>query len=107
MPSPIASVLGAASAASSALPLAKAQGALSPNKVRELAEEFESVFLKDMLEEMFAGVADGDPFGNTEGADAWRSIQVEEFGRAISRAGGIGIADYVQRELIALQESQS
>jgi Rod binding domain-containing protein len=59
-----------------------------------------------MLEEMFAGIGDDDPFGNSEGAATWRSLQVEEFGRAISRAGGIGLAEHVERQLIALQESK-
>ena len=105
MTAPLAPVLAAAgSAAIAAAPLAQS---LSLDKIKAVAGEFESVFLNNMLEEMFAGVGEDDPFGNSEGAATWRSLQTEEFGRAISRAGGIGLAEHVERQLIALQESQS
>ena len=104
MTAPLASVLAAAgSAASAAAPIAQS---LSLDKIKAVAGEFESVFLNNMLEEMFAGVGEDDPFGNSEGAATWRSLQTEEFGRAISRAGGIGLAEHVERHLIALQESK-
>ncbi len=108
MPAPLASLLGAGSAAASvAAPLMQAGGPLSPDRIKTLAADFESVFLNSVLEEMFADATEGDPFAEGEGAEAWRSIQVEEFGRAISQAGGIGLAEHVQRQLIALQENQS
>jgi len=111
MPAPLTSTLAVAGA-SVAKPLmqAKAQGmnqAMSLDKIKSVASEFESVFLGNMLEEMFAGVEEGDPFANTEGAETWRSMRTEEFARAISRAGGIGLAAHVERHLISLQETQS
>jgi Rod binding domain-containing protein len=72
-----------------------------------LAQDFEAVFLTNMLEEMFAGLEDEDPFGGGAGSSTWRSLQTEEFARVIAEAGGIGLADHVQRQLIALQENQS
>jgi flagellar protein FlgJ len=109
MSASLTATLGMASSVSSAaapIMQAKASG-MSPDKIKAVAGEFESVFLNNMLEEMFAGVGEDDPFGNSEGAATWRSLQTEEFGRAISRAGGIGLAEHVERHLIALQESQS
>ena len=107
MTAPLASTLAVAGS-SIAAPLmqAKANG-LSLDKIKQVASEFESVFLGNMLEEMFAGVEEGDPFANTEGAETWRSMRTEEFARAISRAGGIGLAAHVERHLISLQEIQS
>ena len=108
MTSPLASALGmAGSVASATAPLMQAKAAMSLDRIKSVAGEFESVFLNNMLEEMFAGVGDDDPFGNTEGASTWRSLRTEEFGRAIARAGGIGLSEHVERHLIALQESQS
>ena len=107
MTAPLASALAVAGS-SIAAPLmqAKANG-MSLDKIKQVASEFESVFLGNMLEEMFAGVEEGDPFADTEGAETWRSMRTEEFARAISRAGGIGLAAHVERHLISLQEIQS
>jgi Rod binding domain-containing protein len=104
MPAPLTATLGIAGSGASAA--AAARQTMSLEKIKAASSDFESVFLNNMLEEMFAGVGDDDPFGNSEGAATWRSLQVEEFGRAISRAGGIGLAEHVERQLIALQESK-
>lgn len=79
---------------------------LSRAKIRETAQEFESVFLNGMLEQMFEGVEEDGPFDSGEGGRIWRSLRTEEFARTISRAGGIGLAEHVERQLIALQEKQ-
>ena len=34
----------------------------------------------------------------------WRSLEVDEFGKAFAKAGGVGIADMVVRQMIQLQE---
>jgi flagellar protein FlgJ len=79
---------------------------MSRAKIKEVAQEFESVFLANMMEEMFAGIGEDDPF-ESQGSDTWRSLRTEEFARSIARAGGIGLAEHVQRHLIAMQESKS
>lgn len=72
--------------------------------VRAVAEEFEAVFLSTMLQHMFAGVATDGPFGGGRSEETWRSLLVEEYGKSVAAAGGIGIADEIARELLALQE---
>jgi Rod binding domain-containing protein len=104
MPAALTAALAVAGSGASAA--AAARQTMSLEKIKAVSSDFESVFLNNMLEEMFAGIGDDDPFGNSEGAATWRSLQVEEFGRAISRAGGIGLAEHVERQLIALQESK-
>jgi flagellar protein FlgJ len=82
--------------------------ALSPaakKKIKNAAEQFESVFLTNMFEEMFAGIQEQEgPLGAGEAQSAWRSMLVEEYANTVARNGGIGVAEHVQRELIALQE---
>jgi len=77
-------------------------------KIKDTAQQFESVFLTNMLEEMFAGVQEKEgPLGagdSQQGQSAWRSILTEEYANTIAKSGGVGVADHVQRELIALQE---
>jgi Rod binding domain-containing protein len=106
---PLAATLGVAAAAlEAASPLMNASSAnMNLARIKAAAEEFESVFLGDMLEAMFEGVGEDDPFNNAEGAATWRSVQTEEMARGIARAGGIGLADHVARHLIAIQESRS
>jgi Rod binding domain-containing protein len=55
---------------------------------------------------MFAGVNEG-PFGGGQAANTWRSFLTDEYARNFAKAGGIGIADSVYKELIALQEARA
>lgn len=72
--------------------------------VREAAVEFEAVFLNTMLQNMFTGLDQGGTWGAGPGADAWQSLLIDEYARSIAETGGIGLADSVERELLALQE---
>ena len=74
--------------------------------VREAAEQFEAVFLSQMLAPMFETVETDPLFGGGPGERMYKSLMVEEYGKAISRAGGVGIADHVEREILRLQEAQ-
>ena len=87
-------------------PLDTIRGVDGSNKTaaREAAEEFEAVFLNTMLQNMFTGLENGGTWGSGHGADAWQSLLIDEYARSISEAGGIGLADSVERELLALQE---
>ena len=75
------------------------------SKVRATAEGFEAVFLNNMLQSMFTGLEEGGTWGNGDGAEAWRGMLINEYAQSISKSGGIGIADAVERELLALQEA--
>ena len=73
-------------------------------QARRVAEEFEAFFLSQALQPMFANISAEEPFGGGPGEDLWRSMQVDEYGKAFARAGGIGIADAVLREILKMQE---
>jgi Rod binding domain-containing protein len=102
MTAPVAAALSAASSAASA-----ASRVLSPDRIKAVSQEFESVFLSNMMEEMFAGVEEDGPFDSGPGSSTWRSLRTEEFARSIAAAGGIGLADHVRNQLMALQEKSS
>jgi len=76
----------------------------SQKQARKVADDFEAVFLSQMLKPMFEGIKPEAPFGGGNSEAMWRSMQIEEYGKAITKAGGIGIADSVYREMIKLQE---
>lgn len=83
---------------------ASAQTGAGAQVARKAAEEFESVFLTTMLEGMFTGLDAEPPFGGGSTEKTYRSLLVSEYAKQISGNGGIGIADQITRDLIALQE---
>jgi Rod binding domain-containing protein len=74
--------------------------------MRKTAEEFESFFLSQTLESMFAGVNADPVFGGGSGETVFRSLMLQEYGKVAARSGGVGIADSVYREMIRLQETK-
>ncbi len=73
-------------------------------KIDQVAEEFEAVFISQMLEHMFAGIETDETFGGGHAEDVYRSLLVDEYGKLIAKTGGIGVADHVKREMLTLQE---
>ena len=76
----------------------------SISQAREVAEDFEAVFLGQMLQPLFKNLGAEKPFGGGASESMWRSMQVDEYGKAIAKAGGIGIADAVFQEILKMQE---
>jgi flagellar protein FlgJ len=79
-------------------------GARTADDARRVALEFESFFVAQVLDSMFAGLATDGPFGGGQAEQVYRSLLNQEFGRVLSRAGGIGLADDIRREILRLQE---
>ncbi|WP_417586038.1 rod-binding protein [Nitrincola sp.] len=73
-------------------------------EAREAGNEFESMFLGQMLSHMFEGIQTNELFGGGHGETMMRSMLVEEYAKEMNRAGGIGIADAVTREILRIQE---
>jgi Rod binding domain-containing protein len=73
-------------------------------KIDEVSKEFEAQFISQMLENMFSTIDTNPVLGGGEGEDMYKSLLVNEYGKLISRAGGVGVADHVKREMIRMQE---
>ena len=73
-------------------------------KARQTAIDFEAFFLGQMLHPMFASINPEPPFGGGHAEKIWRSMLVDEIGKAVASNGGIGIADSIQREILKMQE---
>ena len=87
-------------------PVADAKAAATKarlEKTRTAAQDFEAVFLNTLFQQMFSGVGQG-PFSGGPAAGVWRSMLTDQYARTFAKAGGIGIADHVQRALMARQE---
>ena len=96
--------------------LTASAAALKPNNLsglnkdhqamRKAAEEFEQTFLTTMMESMFAGVETSAPFGGGHAEQQFRSVLLGEYAKDMAKTGGIGIADEVYREILAIQEGK-
>lgn len=76
-------------------------------EARKVAEDFEAFFLAQMTGYMFSGIPTDGPTGGGQAETIYRSLLNNEYGKAMSRTGGIGIADEVYREILKLQEIDS
>ncbi len=76
-----------------------------PKAARKAAEEFEAMFLSQMFGHMFEGIKTDGPFGGGHAERMYRSLLVDEYGKAMAHAGGIGIADQVMKEILRNQEA--
>jgi len=75
-------------------------------KAKSTATDFEAVFLNQMFSQMTSGLKGDGPFGDTPGTGVWRSMLTEQYSKSFAKAGGVGIASNVYRELI-LQQAKS
>jgi len=76
----------------------------SAGEARRVAQDFEAFFLSQMMKPMFDGIEAEEPFGGGAGEDMYRALQIDEYGKAIAKNGGIGIADSIMREILKMQE---
>src|SRR3954447_14867635 len=76
------------------------------DKARKASQDFETMFLEQTLERVFASSGTEGPLGdNGTGGAVYRSMLVKEYAGGIAKAGGVGIASQIYRELLKLQEA--
>lgn len=86
------------------VPTTLGKNATREEKARAQATEFEQVYLASMIKQMYAGVSTDGPFGGGQAEETWRGLLIDRYADTISKAGGIGIADAVYRDLLGVQE---
>ncbi|NGM49765.1 chemotaxis protein chel [Caulobacter sp. 602-2] len=91
---------GAAPTANSAAEL------LKRGKIKETAQKFEASFLSVMMQSMFEGVKTPEPFGGGQGEEMFKSLLTDAMAKEVTKAGGIGVASTVQREMLKMQGLQ-
>jgi flagellar protein FlgJ len=69
----------------------------------KVAHQFEGVLISQMLNSMFEGVKTDGMFGGGEGEEMFRSLMLDEYGKQMTKQGGLGLADHVTRELLKKQ----
>lgn len=73
--------------------------------IDKTAQDFEAVFLGQMLQHMWEGVK-VDPYtGGGHAEETFRGIMIEEQAKAIAKGGGIGLAAAVKAQIIRMQNA--
>ncbi len=68
-------------------------------RLRQAARDFESIFLTYMLKTTRNSFPQGGIFPSTTGQKIYQELMDEELAKAVSRGGGVGLADVLIREL--------
>lgn len=77
-----------------------------PATARKTAQDFEAFFISAMFQSMFQGIKTDGPFGGGHGEEMFRGVLMQEYGKSVAKAGGIGIADSVYKQILLMQEAQ-
>ncbi|MGZ8362562.1 MAG: rod-binding protein [Caulobacteraceae bacterium] len=89
-----------AAGAPPALPLATpAQRA----RIVETAQKFEAQILSLMMQPMFQGLSTDGVGGGGQAEGTYRGFLVDELGKQTAKAGGVGLAAPVAREMLRMQ----
>lgn len=91
-------------AAASRPKLPHAMRSADPAQMRKAAEEYEAVFISQMLQPMFEGIRTDGPFGGGHAEGIYRGMMVSEYGKAMAKRGGVGLADALVQSLLKTQE---
>ena len=74
--------------------------------ITKVAEDFEAFFAGEYFEQMFSGIQPDPVTGGGEGESMFKSLMIQEYGKAVAKQHALGIADVVKRQLLQLQEQQ-
>lgn len=73
-------------------------------RLEETAQDFEAVFITEMMKPMFEGIKTDGQFGGGKGEEVFRGFMLQEYGKTMAATGTFGIADHVKAAMIQLQE---
>lgn len=72
-------------------------------EVRKAAKEFEAMLIGQLMQPMFSSLQTDGMFGGGSGEEMFRPMLIEQYAQGIGKAGGIGLADSIAREMMRLQ----
>lgn len=73
-------------------------------KIDATAQDFEAVFITEMLKPIFDTVEVNPMFGGGKGEEVFKKFQLNEYGKMLSAEGGVGLAAQVKAQLIHNQQ---
>ncbi|HTP66848.1 MAG TPA: rod-binding protein [Geobacteraceae bacterium] len=76
-------------------------GAARKAAIHKVAVEFQSLFVEMMLKSMRETVSQDKLTGGGHGEEVYGSLLDREYAMAVSRRGGLGLAEMIERQLLA------
>jgi peptidoglycan hydrolase FlgJ len=78
-----------------------------PRQADKTARDFEAMFLSSMMQPMFETLKPGKGlFGGGNAEATFQAMLVDEYGKVMAKAGGVGIAAMVRKQILQMQEVQ-
>lgn len=75
-------------------------------QIRKAAQDFEAMFMSEMVSHMFKGIETDPMFGGGHGEDMFRSMMIQEYGKNLAKSPqGSALTDQLQQAMIRMQES--
>lgn len=87
--------------------LARVKDLRDEQEIKETAQSFEAFFLTKMMESMYEGVSTDGMFGGGHAEKIYRSLLLDEYGKSMAKTGTVGVADYVMKSILDMQEMAS
>lgn len=75
-------------------------------KIASASEEFEAVFISEMMKPMFSGISSDGMFGGGKGEEIFRGMLLQEYGKVMAQTRSIGLSDTIKAEMIRMQENK-
>ena len=75
--------------------------------MREVAREFEAVFISEMVKPMFEGIETDEMFGGGKGEEIFRGMMIQEYGKTVADRDATGIQTQVMNKLIEMQSEMT
>ncbi len=72
-------------------------------QIRQTAQEFEAVFISEMLGHMFEGIGEDPLFGGGNAEAIYKSMLTQQYGTMLAKGNGIGISDQLAKFMIEMQ----
>jgi peptidoglycan hydrolase FlgJ len=73
-------------------------------KATRAAHEFEGMFAAQILSPMWEGMEVNETFGGGHGEEVFRTMLLQEYGKAIANSGSLGLANHVKQAMLKTQE---
>lgn len=75
-------------------------------KLTQAAQDFEAMFITEMMKPMFEDIKPDPMFGGGKGEEVFSGFMLEEYGKMMAQTGQLGIADAVKAEMMRMQEGK-
>ena len=85
--------------------MTEAEVAQRNQEIKDASVQLEALLLKMMYNEMWKTVPKDELFGSSNAMDIYRDIYNEELTKKAAEGGGIGLADFIYKQLIKSQRA--